>query len=59
MLVKTYAAAVHGINAIVVTVETVVSKGVQYCIGLPMICQSPFPYWWAPNSSRLPNLAGT
>ena len=36
MLVKTYAAAVHGINAIVVTVETVVSKGVQYCIvGLP------------------------
>ena len=36
MLVKTYAAAVHGINAIVVTAETVVSKGVQYCIvGLP------------------------
>ena len=36
MLVKTYAAAVQGINAIVVTVETAVSKGIQYCIvGLP------------------------
>lgn len=36
MLVKTYAAAVHGIDAIVVTVETVVTKGMQYCIvGLP------------------------
>ncbi|MDE6197686.1 MAG: ATP-binding protein, partial [Muribaculaceae bacterium] len=36
MLVKTYAAAVQGINAMVVTVETVVSPGVQYCIvGLP------------------------
>lgn len=36
MLVKTYAAAVQGINAIVVTVETVISKGIQYCIvGLP------------------------
>ena len=36
MLVKTYAAAVQGINAIVVTVETVVENGVQYCIvGLP------------------------
>ncbi len=36
MLVKSYAAAVQGINAIVVTVETAVSKGIQYCIvGLP------------------------
>lgn len=36
MLVKTYAAAVQGINAIVVTIETVVENGVQYCIvGLP------------------------
>ncbi len=36
MLVKTYAAAVQGINAIVVTVETAVSRGIQYCIvGLP------------------------
>ncbi len=36
MLVKSYAAAVQGINAIIVTVETVVQKGIQYCIvGLP------------------------
>lgn len=35
-LVKTYAAAVQGIDAIVVTVETVVTNGVQYTIvGLP------------------------
>mgnify|MGYP000219962673 CR=1 FL=1 len=35
-LVKTYAAAVQGIDAIVVTVETVVTTGVQYTIvGLP------------------------
>ncbi len=35
-LVKTYAAAVQGIDAIVVTVETVVTPGAQYCIvGLP------------------------
>ena len=36
MLVKTYAAAVHGIEARVITVETAISKGMQYCIvGLP------------------------
>lgn len=36
MLVKTYAAAVQGINAQIITVETLVSKGVQYIIvGLP------------------------
>lgn len=36
MLVKTYAAAVQGIDAIVVTVETLVSRGLQFCIvGLP------------------------
>lgn len=36
MLVKTYGAAVHGIDAIIVTVETVIDKGFQYCIvGLP------------------------
>lgn len=36
MLVKTYAATVQGIDAIVVTVETVVSNGMQFCIvGLP------------------------
>ncbi len=36
MLVKTYAAAVKGIDAIIVTVETVVSRGIQFCIvGLP------------------------
>ena len=36
MLVKTSAAAVQGINALVITVETVISRGMQYCIvGLP------------------------
>ena len=36
MLVKTYAAAVRGIDALIVTVETVVSRGLQFCIvGLP------------------------
>lgn len=36
MLVKSYAAAVQGIDAIIVTVETVVERGMQYCIvGLP------------------------
>lgn len=36
MLVKTYAAALQGINAITVTVETVVKSGVMFCIvGLP------------------------
>ena len=36
MLVKSYAAAVQGIDAIIVTVETLVEKGMQYCIvGLP------------------------
>ncbi len=36
MLVKTYAAAVQGIDARVITIETAVSKGMQYCIvGLP------------------------
>lgn len=36
MLVKSYAAAVKGIDAIIVTVETVVERGMQYCIvGLP------------------------
>lgn len=36
MLVKTYAAAVQGIDAIVITIETVVKKGLQYTIvGLP------------------------
>lgn len=36
MLVKSYAAAVRGIDAIIVTVETVVERGMQYCIvGLP------------------------
>lgn len=36
MLVKTYAAAVQGINAQVITVETVITQGVQYTIvGLP------------------------
>ena len=36
MLVKSYAAAVKGIDAIIVTVETVVDRGMQYCIvGLP------------------------
>lgn len=36
MLVKTYSAAVCGIDAIVVTVEVSVSRGLQFCIvGLP------------------------
>ena len=36
MLVKTYAAAVHGINAIIVTIEIVIGKGLQFVIvGLP------------------------
>lgn len=36
MLVKTYAAAVQGIDAIIITVETVVKTGLQYTIvGLP------------------------
>lgn len=36
MLVKTYAAAVQGINAQIITIETVITKGLQYCIvGLP------------------------
>ena len=36
MLVKTYAAALQGINAITVTVETVLQPGVMFCIvGLP------------------------
>jgi len=36
MLVKTYAAAVQGIDAIVITVEASISSGIQYCIvGLP------------------------
>lgn len=36
MLVKTYAAAVQGINAQIITIETVISRGLQYCIvGLP------------------------
>lgn len=36
MLVKTYAAAVQGIDAITVTIETVISRGVQFTIvGLP------------------------
>ena len=36
MLVKTYASAVHGIDAITVTVETDVSDGLNfYMVGLP------------------------
>ena len=36
MLVKSYAAAVQGIDAIIVTVETVVNRGLSFCIvGLP------------------------
>lgn len=36
MLVKTYAAAVQGVDARVITVETVIKRGMQYCIvGLP------------------------
>lgn len=36
MLVKTYGAAVQGIDAIVVTIETVVERGFSFCmVGLP------------------------
>ena len=36
MLVKTYGAAVHGIDALVVTIEVSVENGLQFCIvGLP------------------------
>ena len=36
MLVKTYAAAIRGIDALTVTVESVVTHGLQFCIvGLP------------------------
>ena len=36
MLVKAFGAAVHGIDAIEVTVEVSVENGVQFCIvGLP------------------------
>ncbi|WP_305302311.1 magnesium chelatase domain-containing protein, partial [Paramuribaculum intestinale] len=36
MLVKTYGAAVQGIDAIVVTIETVVEQGFSFCmVGLP------------------------
>lgn len=36
MLVKTYGAAVHGIDAIIVTIEVSVTKGISFCIvGLP------------------------
>lgn len=36
MLVKTYAAAIRGIDALTITVETVVNSGFQFCIvGLP------------------------
>ena len=36
MLVKTYAAALQGIDAEIVTIETAIGKGLQYCIvGLP------------------------
>ena len=36
MLVKTYAAAIRGIDALTVTVESVVNHGLQFCIvGLP------------------------
>ena len=36
MLVKPYAAAVQGIDAQIITIETAISKGMQYCIvGLP------------------------
>ncbi len=36
MLVKTYGAAVQGIDAIVVTIEVVIESGIQFCIvGLP------------------------
>lgn len=32
MLVKTYGAAVQGIDAIVVTIETVVEQGFSFCM---------------------------
>ena len=36
MLVKTYGAAVDGIDAILITIEVSVDQGIQYCIvGLP------------------------
>ncbi len=36
MLTKTYGAAVHGIDALIVTIEVVVDKGINFCIvGLP------------------------
>lgn len=36
MLVKTYAAAVQGVDARVITIETAITRGMQYCIvGLP------------------------
>lgn len=36
MLIKTYGAAVHGIDAILVTIEVSVENGISYCIvGLP------------------------
>ncbi|MEG0700661.1 MAG: YifB family Mg chelatase-like AAA ATPase [Muribaculaceae bacterium] len=36
MLVKTFGAAVHGIDAIIVTIEVSVTKGISFCIvGLP------------------------
>ena len=36
MLVKTYGAALHGIDAIVVTIEVNVSNGMQFIlVGLP------------------------
>ena len=36
MLVKTFGAAVHGIDALVVTIELTVSNGLQFCmVGLP------------------------
>ena len=36
MLVKTYGAAVYGIDALIVTIEVAVNKGIVMCIvGLP------------------------
>ena len=36
MLVKTYGAAVNGIDAILITIEVSVEQGILYCIvGLP------------------------
>lgn len=36
MLTKTYGAAVHGIDALVVTIEVAVSRGINFCmVGLP------------------------